>query len=160
MNNIYPSITDWISAGSSVIATLVAIVMAVLAYLQFLRAPRQEVETHESNDVIADTRLTQLLVFKTSKQKTHLRIVDGMIKCFLDDTRPNKGGHQWTLSRSQIKTILEKKDYHVNPGFKSRSGVFSLGPKKNWLYSKSIFPEPEYLYGALTELLKNTIITT
>ncbi len=43
----------------------------------------------------------------------------------------------------------------MNPGYKVRTGTFTLGPRRNWLYSKVLFPEPAYMSGVLKHLLVN-----
>jgi hypothetical protein len=42
----------------------------------------------------------------------------------------------------------------VNPTYRASSGLFAIGRRKNWLYLKKLFPEPEYLHGTLTDLLE------
>jgi len=149
-----PSVTDWISAISSALATLVAGVAAFLAYKQYLQPPVQEPEPDEAHADTVETGHAEVVVFRTPKQKTYFKITERGLECHLDDGRPNKGGHQWTLSKVQVQKIRESGDYSVDPGFRARSGTFSLGPRKNWLYSKALFPEPDYLRGTLVDLLE------
>ncbi len=154
---VEPSITDWVSALSSFGATFIAGITAWYAYKQYLQPPVQEVEPSAAQDVEDDAELTKVIVFRTSKQKTYLEITERGLECHLDDSRPNKGGHQWTLSKTQIQEILKNSDYSVSPGAKARTGLFSIGQRKNWLYSKALFPEPEYLHGTLTEVFKKLL---
>ena len=148
-----PSITDWISAISSALATLVAAVAAYFAYKQYLQPPAQEPEPDEALAKAAEAEQAEVVVFRTKKQKTYFKITERGLECHLEDDRPDKGGHQWTLSTSQTREILATNDYSVNPGFKARSGTFSLGLRRNWLYSKALYPEPDYLHGTLQDLL-------
>lgn len=147
-------ITDWIMAVAAVVSTCTAVVTAYLAYNQYLKSPEQETEPDSPEAGSEETSLSELKVFQTSKQRTVLRVTELGLECHLHDERPNKGGHQWTLSPAQVAEVIKKRDYHVNPGFKARSGTFSIGRYRNWLYSKSLFPEPEYLHGALSSLLE------
>lgn len=148
-----PSITDWISAISSALAALVAAVAAYLAYKQYLQPPAQEPEPDEAVAETTEAEHAKVVVFRTKKQKTYFKITERGLECHLEDDRAGKGGHQWTLSKGQSRDILANNDYSVNPGFKARSGTFSLGPRKNWLYSKVLYPEPDYLHGTLHDLL-------
>jgi len=148
-----PSITDWISALSSLGAMSIAGITAWLAYRQYLQPPSQDPEPESPVDDAAVASGVQLLVFKTSKQRTVLKATSVGLECHLNDIRPNRGGHQWTISKTDIQRILKTKQYSVEPGYKARTGLFSIGPKKNWLYSKILFPEPEYLHGSLTDLM-------
>jgi hypothetical protein len=149
-----PSITDWISAVSSIFATLIAGAAAYFAYKQYLQPPVQEPDPTEAQVNDTETAPTSTPVFKTSSQLTTLQITSRGLECHLDDDRPGKGGLQWVLSKDQVSKILATHDYSVTPGAKARSGTFSVGPRRNWLYSKSLFPEPDYLHGTLADLLK------
>jgi hypothetical protein len=53
-------------------------------------------------------------------------------------------GLQWILTKGEAKEILSKGKYWVHPGCSLNSGVFSIGLRRNWLYSKQI-PEPNLL---------------
>ena len=149
-----PSITDWISAVSSIIATLIAGIAAYYAYKQYLQPPVQTPDPKAGQDNDAETEPTIVPVFKTAKQLTTLHLTPLGLECHLADKSSDKGERQWFLSKEQIKKILAANDYSVSPGIKARSGTFSVGPRRNWLYSKSLFPEPDYLHGMLGDLLK------
>jgi hypothetical protein len=96
-----------------------------------------------------------LKLFSTSKQITWLKKTSNGIECYIDESRKDKvGGHKWTLSPRQVKTILDTGDIYVNPGYKIRTGLVSIGTHANWLYSKKLFPEPAALHHKLIEILK------
>jgi hypothetical protein len=149
-----PSITDWISAVSSIIATLIAGIAAYYAYKQYLQPPVQQPDPKAGQDNEAEAAPTSVPVFKTAKQETSLKITSEGLECHLADKRSGKSERQWFLGKVQLATILAANDYSVSPGVKARSGTFSIGPRRNWLYSKSLFPEPDYLHGTLSDLLK------
>lgn len=149
-----PSITDWIGAASSVVATVIAAVTAYLAYKQYLQPPKQEADPDTPQDVTATAPSPDTLVFRTSKQETRLTVSGAGLECHLLDKNSGQEKHQWTLAQSMCKQILDSGNYSVNAGYKARSGTFSIGPRRNWLYSKALFPEPDYLQGALSDLLK------
>lgn len=150
-------ITAWIQALTQVIVAATAVIMAVLAYKTYLRAPEQEEEPESAEDRSFDEQqlLKELVVFRTLKQTTRLRVTDGGLECHLDDIRPGRGGRQWTLSKGQVAEILRDGRISVNPGYRAATGVFRIGHRTNWLYSKKLFPESEYLLSSLRELLKN-----
>lgn len=146
----------WIQVITQIVTAFTAVVMAVLAYRTYLRAPEQEeTEPENASDNQAEDILREVLVFRTSKQKTWLAVTEQGLACRIDDTRPGKGGHQWTLSKAGAKAILDSGAYHVNPGYKARTGTFTIGPRRNWLYTKSLFPEPDYLDTVVKKLLEN-----
>jgi hypothetical protein len=151
-----PSITDWIFAVSSIIATIIAGVAAYYAYKQYLQPPVQEADPTKALDNEAETELTSVPVFETAKQLTTLKITSPGHECHLKDDDPKKGGLKWILSKDQIAKILANNTYAVNPRLEVRSGTFSVVPRRNWLYSKSLFPELDYLHGMLGDLLKRT----
>jgi len=131
--------------------------MAVLGYKTYLQPPEQssENEPEEAVNDEAEEKLKSILVFKTSKQETWLSVSNQGLSCRIDDTRKGKGGQQWTLTKTQVTEILNTNTYHVNPGYKVKTGTFTIGPRRNWLYSKVLFPEPDYLHGVLKQLLSN-----
>ena len=125
-----PFITDCISTVSSIGATIIAGVAACYAYKQYLQPSVQtpDLEPGQEND--AETEPT---IVPVTKENSTL---------------------QWALSRQQFKKILVANDYSVGPGVKVRSRAFPVGSRRNWLYSKSLVPEPAYLHGALSDILK------
>lgn len=104
-------------------------------------------------DVVVPER--EVLVFETSKQKIHLKTSERGIECHLADNRQGKGGHQWTLSAEQASDILRRDDVHVNPNYKESTGLFTLGARRDWLYSKKLFPKPVELKNELKTLLRS-----
>jgi hypothetical protein len=109
-----------------IITAVTAVVMAILAYKTYLQPPEQ----------ISGDEPTGL-------------------HCYINDTRENKGGPQWTIPKAEIGNILAFNQFTVNPSVKVKTGTFNIGQKKNWFYTKSYFPEPEFLHGVLHHLLKN-----
>ena len=61
----------------------------------------------------------------------------------------------WTITYGEAARILENHDYGVNPGFKLSSGLFFIGHRRNWLYSKKLFPQPIQLESAIRRMLRN-----
>ena len=149
--------TEWVQVITQIVTAVTAVVMAVLGYKAYLQPPEQssENEPEEAVNDEAEEKLKSILVFKTSKQKTWLSTSGQGLSCHIDDSRKGKGGPQWTLTKTQIAEILNSNSYHVNPGYKVKTGVFTIGPRRNWLYSKVLFPEPDYLHGVLKQLLTN-----
>ena len=95
------------------------------------------------------------LVYRTRQQKIYLVKTGQGLECHLEDDRPERTGHQWTISKSQAKDILADADISINPDYRERTGTYTLGQRRNWLYSKRLFPDPGYLKSLLTELLKD-----
>ena len=151
--------TDIVQVVTQIVTTITAVVTAYLAYKTYFKAPEQENESEpeSASDESAAVGITEALMFKTSKQKTWLSVTDQGLACRIDDTRAGKGGPQWILSRTELKTIIDTETFSVNPGYKVNTGTFSIGPKKNWLYTKSLYPQPEYLLGVIKQLLNNAI---
>ncbi|KZN14936.1 hypothetical protein [Marinomonas sp. TW1] len=150
--------TDWVQVITQIITAVTAVVMAVLGYKTYLQPPEQpsENEPDEAVNDEADEKLKSILVFKTSKQETWLSVSEQGLSCRIEDSREGKGGPQWTLTKTQTAEILNTNTYHVNPGYKAKTGTFTIGPRRNWLYSKALFPEPDYLHGVLKQLLSNS----
>lgn len=148
------SITDWISALSTLGATVIAGFMAFFAYKQYLQPPTQEVEPDLAKDDAAEAVKSQLVVFETSKQRTRLNVSPGGLECWLLNKRTDEDKHQWTIGKTEIQRIINDRDFEVTPGYKAQTGLFKLGKRRNWLYSKKLFPEPDYLHGELLDILR------
>ena len=142
---------------SKIATTGIAGFGAWIAYQTLLRTPLQEPESEEAEVSEKEIAIpSEAVVFKTSNQTTRLKVTEEGLECYLEDRRPGKrSGHQWTLTKKQAKEILSSRDYRIYPGYKLYSGVFSIGPRKNWLYSKKLFPEPSLLELELERLLNN-----
>ena len=128
---------------------------AWLAWQTFLREDTQESEIVEQESPVA-SGVPDLVIFQTTKQTTTLKKTSSGIECHLDDERPGKKqGRRWTLTPAVIKRILEDSDIYVDQGLKIRTGRISIGTHNNWLYSKSLFPEPSILHQRVVELLRS-----
>jgi hypothetical protein len=143
--------------ANNVITSATAIAAVIVAYWTLVRTPQQTDTTAEPQAKNAQGELTELVVFKTTTQKTTLKIVPNGLECYLDNARSGRGGLKWTMNGEEIRTILDTRAVLVNPGFNANAGSFSIGRRRNWLYSKELFPDPEYLRGALFELLRTAL---
>jgi len=145
-----------VTAVSQIATTIIAVFGAWVAYQTLLRTPNQEPEPQEAEVPEKETVVpSEVAVFKTSKQTTWLKVTGNGLECHLEDKRPEKrSGHQWTLTKQQAKEILSSRDFRVYPGYKLYTGVFSVGPRRNWLYSKKLYPEPNLLELELQRLLE------
>jgi hypothetical protein len=154
------SFVEWVQVVTQIVTTGIALIGIWLAYQTLLRTPIQEPEPMGPEVTEAEALVpSEVKVFETKDQTTRLKVTDKGLECYLDDRRPEKpGGHQWTLTASQSKAILSKRDYRVYPGYKLHTGVFSIGPRRNWLYSKKLYPEPELLELDIQRLLEKASI--
>ena len=145
-----------VQVSSQIATTGIAAFGAWLAYQTLLRTPVQEPEPEGAEVSEADAVVpSEVKVFETSEQTTVLKVTDKGLECYLNDRRPGKrSGHQWTLTKAQAKEILSNRDYRVYPGYSLRSGLFSVGARRNWLYSKKLYPEPSLLELDLQKLLE------
>lgn len=149
-------ITDMISSASAFVAALTGVVMAFLAYRAYLKEPEQEDKV--DSDLQLETGVLapqELTIFQTSKQTTILRVTKNTLECEIKDDRPNKGGKQWHLSQEVCQNILKKRLVSANPNYKPRTGLLTIGPKPNWLYSKILFSNHTILEQDIYALLED-----
>ncbi|MCP4151096.1 MAG: hypothetical protein GY757_25350 [bacterium] len=151
---MWQSFNDIIDLITKIAQTGIAGFVAWMAWRTFLKE-----EVQEAVDVESVTRhqgeVADLKLFETSKQTTWLKNTVNGIECHIDERRPGKtGGHKWTLAPRQVKQVLETGDIYINPGYKIRTGLVSIGKYLNWLYSKKLFPEPDALHHKIIELFK------
>jgi hypothetical protein len=141
---------------SKIATTIIAGWGACIAYRTLLKIPSQEAEPTSAKTPKDGAELpNEAVVFATSDQTTTLRATDKGLECHLEDNRSGKeSGLQWILSKEQSKKVLSTHDYRGYPSYKLYTGVFSIGPRRNWLYSKKIYSEPEILELELKRLLE------
>lgn len=147
---------DVVGVVTQIATTGIAGFGAWVAYQTLLRTPEQEPEPEKAEVMETEVKVpAQVKVFETSDQTTYLKVTNNGLECYLDDNRPGRrSGHQWTLTKPQAKAILSKRDFRVYSGYKLRSGLFSIGPRRNWLYSKKLYPEPTLLELEIERLLE------
>lgn len=147
---------DIVSVVSQIAMTAIAGFGAWVAYQTLLRTPVQEPEPEEPEvPATAVLEPKNVKVFDTSNQKTWLKVTVMGLECHLEDARPGKrSGLQWQFTKEQAKEILSARDFRAYPGYKLYSGVFTIGPRRNWLYSKRLYPEPTLLESEIERLLK------
>lgn len=151
----FKELLDVAVQAATLITTFIAGFGAWIAYLTLLRTPDQQAEPRRVDMLGEDaSKCIEAVVFITSNQKTTLIVTSDGLECYLEDSRPNKNsGKMWVLSKEQAREILTNRDFRVYPGYKINSGTFSIGPRRNWLYSKKIYPEPISLEQKIEKLL-------
>lgn len=146
---------DLVQVSTQIISAIIACFMGYFAWKTFLKIPAQVSEPEESEDVEADIgSLRSVVVFNTKKQTTTLKVSEDGLECYLKNKEEGEERLQWTISKSDASKYLERKQFNVYPGYRANSGTFSIGPKRNWLYSKKLFPEAIYLEDEIKSLLK------
>ncbi len=152
--DLWKFILEFVDLLSKIAQTALAGFGAWLAWKTFLKEDDQEAEVIDDCTPVA-LNPADLKIFETSKQTTWLKKTASGIECHLDDNREGKrNGHRWTLSKAETAQILASGDIYVNPGFKIRTGLMSVGSHTNWLYSKRLYPDPAGLHHKVVELLR------
>ena len=148
---------SWVQIVTQISATLIAGIMAFLAWKTYLKEPYQEPEPPKPDDAEATKEPQKsLVVFDTKKQRTTLRATHLGLECHLLDKKKGQSEHRWTIGKPEFNQILKDGKISVNPGYKANVGLFNLGSKRGWLYSKKLFPEAIYLEDELKEIIKVT----
>lgn len=89
-----------------------------------------------------------LNTFRTKAQRTWLVVTGRRLFCLLDSEKTRSRRIQWHIP------LLEADPVSAKPRpQKKHSGVLNIGPKRNWLYSVKLFPNPAVLEGKVRELL-------
>lgn len=143
----WPCFAELVDVISKIATPIITGFGVWIAYKTLLRTPTQEPEPEEAKVSEKEVKIpSEVVVFNTSNQTTMFKVTEKGLECYLKDNRLGKrSGHQWTLTKEQAKEILSSRDYRIYPGYKLYSGVFSIGPRKNWLYSKNFFLNQVFL---------------
>ena len=98
------------------------------------------------NEVIQDA----LLIFQTTKQQTWLISSNFHLYCLLDDEQTRKKGNmmQWRMRHGEALAFIEAQPY------KEKTGLLHIGNRRNWLYSKALFPSMEGIEIAVKQLIE------
>lgn len=154
-------IIETASTFGEVIAVAVTGFSAWVGYKQLQKRPEQKPATEDiplQNDLNPNEikYLSSLIVFESDNQRTTLRANKDSLESHLFDARPNKESSiQWRIPANEVRQIFQEKDFDVNPGYKIKTGTFRIGERRNLLYSKLLFPEPNLFKQKLSALLSS-----
>jgi hypothetical protein len=89
-----------------------------------------------------------LQIFVTPTQTTWLIFSKDKIFCLLDDQGTRSSGRmlQWRLPKSEASPVFAREK-------SAATGLLSIGPRKNWLYSTNLFPISETLESEIRQYL-------
>ncbi|MEM1321468.1 MAG: COR domain-containing protein [Bacteroidota bacterium] len=110
---------------------------------------QRKAQLQSSSEAVLD----HLLLFSTRKQQTWLIATETRLFLLLDGIDQAKSNQyiRWVMSHEEALGQIK-----VNPsaGYNSpNSGLLNIGSRKNWLYSRRLFPEPQQLEEAIREML-------
>jgi hypothetical protein len=88
-------------------------------------------------------------ILRTSRQQTWLVVTQTDMYCILDDEKTSAGSrpNQWQIPLGAAAPI------RVRPRAHKATGLVDVGPRKNWLYSQQVYPDPTALKGAVEALV-------
>jgi hypothetical protein len=88
-------------------------------------------------------------IFRTQRQRTWLVSTASRLLCVLDDEAHRNTG-------TVIRWILEKNEAHPIEAIQSkgRVGTLSIGPRRGWLYSTSLFSTAEKLEEHVKKMVR------
>jgi hypothetical protein len=99
-----------------------------------------------SKEPLNETRA--LLIFSTSTQQTWLIFSPLRIYCILDDRERENPVLRWSMDLPDVlEAPIKVKEYSAV------SGALDIGERKDWLYSKRLFPEQDIKNVVLTAAL-------
>ncbi len=99
----------------------------------------------------------RLIFFSSEVQTTELRGTKDGLEVYLSDLRPGKdsGIQGDAISLDRLQRILREGDVKVYTD--DGTPVLDIGPKKHWLYSKTLFGDPKRLQKEIYALIERTI---
>lgn len=96
-----------------------------------------------------------LLLFRTSKQRTWLVLTNRQLFCLLDDadTRASERLIQWRL-------LLEEADPVEAKVWKPALGLLGVGQHTDWIYSRSLHSDPHALEEAVRTMIERAKVSS
>ncbi|MEI7444666.1 MAG: hypothetical protein WCK28_07240 [Burkholderiales bacterium] len=115
----------------------------------FTRAGIEDIVRSSGTIQATDTVVQAFPIFSTSRQQTWLAFTKQKVICLLDDETTRNSGRiiQWLLPREHA-TPIEARPH------RSFTGLLDIGPRRDWLYSTSLFPTPESLVSEVRRALE------
>lgn len=95
-----------------------------------------------------------LPLFRTKSQRTWLVSTNRKLLCVLDDvkTRARQDLVQWREPLQDIHDVVPRPRAD-----KKHSGLVDIGRRQNWLYSFSLYPEPDQLRAEILGMVKRAM---
>ena len=100
---------------------------------------------------------THIDVINNNEQRARLYISPKGLEYQLTNRKNHEEDDQWVISKSLATKIIRNKTISVKRADKSGMGLFSIGPRRDWVYSARLFPEPDTLYKKIEDLLNAVI---
>ena len=94
-------------------------------------------------------------ILDTSSQIAYLTAANEGLSYHLDN-KHNTNVIDWSLNQDQVSAALLSNDVSAKDSKYSSLGLFDVGPRYNWYYSKSLFPTHSSMTSNLTSLLQLT----
>jgi hypothetical protein len=93
----------------------------------------------------------QVNIFRTKKQRTWLAATKTSLFCVLDGdkTRERNRLIQWRMALEDVQPIRARERSEAK-----LTGLLDIGRRRNWLYSRRLFPQPRALEKALEDLVE------
>ena len=98
---------------------------------------------------------TCLLFFATQLQRTWLVATSERLYCFLDDVRKPKPLLQWVLEKETLSNPSGLNIVVLPESRSPEAGLLNIEDKKNWLYSKELYPKETELEHKVRTLISN-----
>ena len=143
--DVINSISEAITALGSLITAFTAVLAGYIAWKKFVK---EDAKTATPNI---------LSIFEWEKQSAELRATKEGLEYYLYDVRPNRDkGNLWTLPIDRLKDARE----NINVSHSTRYpewGLFSIGEKTDWYYSRKLFKSEEAFKNEIKDLIDRSL---
>lgn len=100
----------------------------------------------------------RLVVFRSERQRTELLATEDGLVFYLSDIQPNeKAGSTYLLTFEDLRNVLKHDRIYIKKTNDPHKGLFTMGPRFEWLYSKLDYPESLKLKDALRNIAQLTL---
>jgi len=130
----------------------------VITEMEDIRTEISRIEKDLNNIQIDGSSSDRIVVLSRDNQTTELRVTKAGLELYLHDVRPRPDrGLRWRLPAVELEDILKRGRITIRDSRMPGLGFFDIGPRKDWYYSKELFPKPLQLHAEIRKLIELAI---
>jgi hypothetical protein len=112
----------------------------------------KEIAKHFVDQLVFD--LETINVINNGSQRAYLHVSDDGLKYVLIDFDNPRNNVKWRISPKKARYILKNNEVSVSPKWREGLGLFSIGDRRDWVYSHGLFSDSNALRNTIVRMLE------